>query len=46
MALDIRLRAERRVGEMLMETLQHEGGTVARHDSRHPSDITCDNSSR
>ncbi len=28
-ALDIRLRAERRIGELLADTVQHQGGTVA-----------------
>lgn len=32
-ALEIRLRAERRVGELLDERVDHTGGGVARHDT-------------
>ena len=45
-ALDIRLRAERRIGEMLAESIQHEGGTVVQRDSRLPAGVTRDQSSK
>jgi len=45
-ALDIRLRAERRIGGMLEETVSAGGSIVDRRDNGLPGDVTRDQSSK
>lgn len=47
LAAELKLRAERRIGELLAETVEHGGGWVARRDSSGlPADVTRSQSSR